>query len=880
MHVLHLEDSPLDAELLGRLMLTELPGLRITRVATRGDYEAALQKRDFDLIISDFLLPEYSGLAALDVAHRYCPEIPFIFLSGHIGEERAIEALRSGATDYVLKDRPARLPTAIRQALERAETERQRIRTEEALRVTKERYRQITENVADLITVLDLEGKRVYTNPAYRILGTPEQLLGTSSFANIHPEDRARIEALFHHTSQTGHGNRAEFRITLPDGSIRHVDSQSGAIRDADGIVTNVLVISRDFTEKKHAAEETERQHAFLRQVIDLDRNYIFAKDRHDRFILANQAVAARYNTTVDGLLGRTSIEFGAVPDTLGAFAREAQIARETQKPVHNPALIVMDEAAQPRFFDVLQVPLGPEHGHPDCILGFATDVTEQQQQEQQLRHQASLLDKARDAIAVTDLSHRVTYWNRSAERLYGYSSAEAMGQDLRTLLYGLETERFDAAKEILLATGEWRGELHPESIKNRPMTVESTWSLVTNADDQPSSILLIDTDVTDQRLLTLQLERAQRLESIGMLAGGIAHDLNNALAPIQMGAELLRMMIPDPAARTLLQTMETSARHGASLVRQVLAFARGAEGERGPLQVRHVLTEVEQFLQQTLERNITIRVRTERNLPPVLADATQLKQVLLNLAVNARDAMPQGGTLDISAETCIIDAATAALAGGPAQAGPHQRITVRDSGTGIPPETVQRIFDPFFTTKQPDKGTGLGLSLVHGIIKGHGGFVQVESQVGEGSAFHLFLPLQDVISPDHVTELPRTLAPGRGEEILVIDDDNGIRTVVESLLKTHGYRVQCFAEGAPALVELKRADTAVQVVITDLMMPGLSGIDLIDAIRSARPAVPVIAMSGLTKAIALPPEIPLIAKPLTASTLLGALQQVLKTTE
>jgi len=877
MNILHLEDSARDAELIAELLHSDSPQFHITRAATRQDYEAMLQQGGFDLIISDFSLPDFTGLAALDLARCQCPEVPFIFLSGMIGEDRAVEALKSGAVDYVFKDRPARLASAIRTALDQRESKRARQRSDEALRQSQERFRQITENVADLIAALDLEGRRVYTNPAYRILGTPEALVGTSSFADIHPEDRPRIEALFRETVRSGSGHRAEFRLILPDGSFRHLDSQSGAIRDHAGTIVNVLVVSRDVTEKKQAVEEIERQRAFLRKVIDLDRNFIYAKDREGRYILANRAVASFHRTTVEGLLGRTDRDFGTSLVDVERFNREEQRVIETREESRTPAEHFIDPAGNVRWFDVLRHPLGTEDGQAQGVLGFGIEITEQRNVEQRLREQASLLDKARDVIAVTDLAHRITYWNPSAERVYGWTSAEAVGQDLRQLIYRHAADPFDTARAQLLATGEWRGELSPIAKNGTPMTVESTWSLVNDAAGNPTSILCIDTNVTEQRRLTLQLERAQRLESIGMLAGGIAHDLNNALSPILMGTELLRQMVSDPDAIALLQTLETSARHGASLVRQVLAFSRGVEGERGLLQLRHVLSEVEQFLLQTLDRNITIRVQSERDLPPILADATQLKQVLLNLSVNARDAMPQGGTLELTAVRCQVDADMATAAGSNARAGAHVRLSIQDSGAGIPPDVLERIFDPFFTTKLPGKGTGLGLSIVHGIIKGHGGFIQVESHPGLGSSFHLYLPVAESTCPDPVDTSSSPLKHGHGEEVLVIDDETGARTVLQSLLATYGYRVRAVADGMAGLAELRRTDRRVDIVLTDLMMPGLSGNALVNAIRASRPTVPIVVMSGLGDAESLPPGVPLLTKPLAASVLLEMLDEALK---
>lgn len=620
MTILHLEDSEYDALLVESLLKEGWPDCRIRRATTRAEYESALEFEQFDLIISDHHMPGFDGLTALEQARLQRPDKPFIFLSGTIGEERAIDAMKRGADDYVLKDRPARLVTAVRQALARVDDAAHRRRVEDALRQNQERFRQIAENVADLIAVLDLEGRRVYNNPSYAsILGDPDKLRGSSSFNDVHPEDRERVRAAFFETVRTGVGQRLEYRFLLPDGSLRHIESQGSVIRGSDGRVTNVLVVSRDVTARRAA--------------------------------------------------------------------------------------------------------------------------------EQQLREQASLLDKARDAIAVTDLSHRITYWNASAERIYGWSAAAAVGRDLRQLDLDVDAQRFAAAHAALLERGEWQGELARRSRAGKKIHVAARWSLVRDATGAAQSVLAIETDITDAKQLQAQLLRSQRAESIGTLTGGIAHDLNNMLAPILLGAELLRQEpLPKDALR-VIASIEASAQHGAALVRQLLSFARGTEGERAQVLPARLLGELDALLQQTLPRRITVKLEVHGELHPIFADATQLKQLLLNLCINARDAIPEHGTITLGAEEVTLDA-TRARSMPEGRPGHYLHLRVSDTGGGMPPEIVERIFDPFFTTKPAGQGTGLGLSMVRGIVKGHQGFLHVESTLGVGTTFHIFLPLEETTAP------------------------------------------------------------------------------------------------------------------------------------
>ncbi len=356
------------------------------------------------------------------------------------------------------------------------------------------------------------------------------------------------------------------------------------------------------------------------------------------------------------------------------------------------------------------------------------------QQAEQQLRDQAELLDKAHDAIYVRDLADRVLYWNGSAERLYGYSAREV--EDRRASELGLlprNAETLAEARRVLLERGEWTGEYRAISRSRVEFDIMARRTLLRDPAGAPRAILCIDTDITEQKKMETQFLRAQRLESIGMLAGGIAHDLNNVLAPILMAVGLLQQKCEDPEIKPLLAVLETSAQHGAGLIRQVLAFARGVEGERAALQPQLIIRDVTQLLAETLPRSVALDSQVPRDLWLVNSSSTQLSQVVMNLCVNARDAMPQGGAITVRAQNVMVDEELAAANPG-AQPGPHVLISVADTGTGIPPEVRERIFDPFFTTKIIGKGTGLGLSTVLGIVKSHGGFLQLQSEVGRGT--------------------------------------------------------------------------------------------------------------------------------------------------
>ena len=495
------------------------------------------------------------------------------------------------------------------------------------------------------------------------------------------------------------------------------------------------------------------------------------------------------------------------------------------------------------------------------------------------LAEQASLLDKAQDAIVVRDLAHRITYWNKSAERLYGWTAAEALGMVARDLQS--DPAAFDEAMGKVIEHGDWLGELWQVGKDGQRLTVESRWTLVKDEAGRPAAVLVINTDITERTKLEHQFLRAQRLESIGTLAGGIAHDLNNVLTPIMMSIGLLRDNEHDPERLDILSTLETSARRGADMVQQVLSFARGVEGRRVQVEVADVLCDVARIINDTFLKNIDVRTCIPDDLWAVSGDPNQLHQILLNLCVNARDAMPDGGRLTLSAGNVTLDAAFVS-ANIDAKEGPHVMLQVQDTGTGIPPDIIDRVFEPFFTTKDVGKGTGLGLSTSLAIVKSHGGFIRIDSAPGEGATFSVYLPAQGTSRPAptraKAVELPR----GHGELILVVDDEAPVRLVTRRMLEAFGYRVALASDGAEAVALYADQKGEIAVVITDMMMPVMDGPATIRALKSLRADVRIIAASGLhgpgsdlhadsTAAVR-----HFLPKPYTVETLLTALRRVL----
>jgi len=532
-------------------------------------------------------------------------------------------------------------------------------------------------------------------------------------------------------------------------------------------------------------------------------------------------------------------------------------------------------------WVDTTIVPFLTSEGKPYQYVAIRSDITERKRAEEQIREQAALLDQAQDAILVRDLEQNILFWNKGAEKIYGWSAEDVVGKNAEELLYKEHSPQFDAARQAIIQAGEWKGEMHQVRRDGTAITVESRWTLVRDEEGRPKSILIINTDVTEKKRMESQFLRAQRMESIGTLAGGIAHDLNNVLSPILMAIDMLQLKSTDESSRKWLEVLRANAERGGNMVRQVLSFARGVEGERVALQPKHLIKEIVKILRETLPKSIEIIFKIPPDLWIISADATQIHQVLMNLCVNARDAMPEGGSISISAENVFVDENYARMHL-EAKAGRFVLITVSDTGPGMSAEVQSRIFEPFFTTKEMTKGTGLGLSTALSIVKSHGGFINVYSELHRGSQFSVYLPAIETTESTQAGVLQTDLPLGRGELVLVVDDEESIREITRGTLETFGYKVLTANDGTEALAIYADKKNEIAVVLTDMVMPFMDGPATIRALQRMNPAVKIIAASGLGTAQragegVLEGVSVFLTKPYTAERLLKTLAQVLK---
>jgi hypothetical protein len=799
------------------------------------------------------------------------------------------------------------------------------------------RISKAIESTSDAIGMTDMSGRSIYHNQAFiNLYGyTVDQLNAAGGPAAMYAQPKI-AEQVFK-AIQNGRSWSGEVELKTKSGGIMITLLRADCIVDDSSNRIGLISVCTDITERKQTeaalrqqllreqlvVEIAQRIRASLnleeilnttvsevRQFLQTDRVFIYRFEPDWGGVVIVEAVGSGWKPILGSRLKDPSFaesfvqlyKHGRIQATEDIYAEnltpcyieflaQFQVRADLVVPILQGeelwGLLVANHCAEPRQWQQLEIDLLKQLATQVAIAiqqstlfeQVQTELVERQRAEQKIREQAALLDIARDAILVRDLTNQILFWNKGAERLYGWQAQEALGKSASELLYK-ETMPVQEALKTVILSGQWDGELYKVTKFGKEIIVESRWTLVRDEAGKPTSILSVDTDITQKKQLEAQFLRAQRMESLGTLAGGIAHDLNNVLAPILMSAQLLQMKTLDERSQQLLKTVEANAKRGGALVKQVLSFARGIEGKRVILQVRHLISEIQHVATEIFPKSIEFYMDLAPELWSVSGDATQLHQVLMNLCVNARDAMPDGGTLSISAENMFIDQNYARMHL-EATVGPYIVITVADTGMGIPPEMVDRIFEPFFTTKEQGKGTGLGLSTVIGIIKSHGGFVNVYSEVGQGTQFKVYLPAVEGNQTQSVEDME--LPTGNGELILVVDDEAAICEVTKTSLETYAYRVLTASDGIEAIALYAQHKNEISVVLVDMMMPSMDGPTTIRTLQKINHHVKIIAVSGLDSSDKVNAAISagvkaFLSKPYTAQELLKTINSVVNT--
>ncbi|MGV3754502.1 MAG: PAS domain S-box protein [Verrucomicrobiota bacterium] len=726
----------------------------------------------------------------------------------------------------------------------------------------------------DLLCVAGTDGYFRKLNRSWeKVLGwSREELLAQPFIEFVHPEDKSRTDQAFQNLLNGRDNVHFENRYRCKDGSYCWLDWACPAARPGSDVLYS---IARDITEQKEAERKAKESEGRLLAFVENSPALIFIKDLEGRYLLVNSKFATAFGLKPEDIIGKLDQDFSTAEQMEQYRAHDRQLLANGQ-PIDCEELALFPDGTH--CFMVSKFPLMDGSGKITGICGIATEMTERRRMEDALRQSEKryrqLVETARDLIFTLSADGMVLSLNNALTQATGWVVEDWLGRHYSETLP--DEVKAEAAVQFQLAmTGE-RLPLFELPLKTKDggqITMEVTITPLTEG-DKVVGLFGVGRDVTDRKRMEGELRQLQKMESVGQLAAGVAHDFNNILTVIQGNTSLLLANHPEPGQQDLLDQVLDASQRAANLTRQLLAFSRKQVLQRRSLNLNEVTSQMTQMLDRILGEDITLEFHYDTDLPSVKADSSMVEQVILNLAVNARDAMPKGGLLRISTDAVTIDAMYCRQKP-QASVGEHVCLSVSDTGCGIAPENLVLIFEPFFTTKEFGKGTGLGLATVYGIIKQHQGWVEVDSIVGKGTTFRLYLPV--VETPTLISSKPaaQPVEKKGSETILVVEDDSMVRRMLETLLSMGGYQILSAASGGEALQVWKTNHAKVKLLLTDMVMPGgISGKELAETLRQERPELRVLISSGYSSELvsggeALPPKTWFLAKPYTPKELM-----------
>jgi PAS domain S-box-containing protein len=724
-------------------------------------------------------------------------------------------------------------------------------------------------------------GALTFSAEFQRILGASTQQLPQSPedfLRQVHADDRSAVHDAFIRALDQHLPGAVEYRLVMPDGRVKVIEGRWQIARDEHGVPRRAIGTCQDMTERRQAQDAIRTQAHMLDQI----GLAVMATDTEGRVTYANRFANELYGFDAAEMVGRD------ITNTVQQMSprHDEILAHVKRGDTWSGECLV--QSRQGRVFPAFETmsPVLDGRGQLIAMVGISIDITARKQAEDEARQKDTLIRMAGRLTQTggwsIELPSEQIFWSDEVFDILDFPRGHPP-----TLAEGLTLYPDPWREKIASAIQTCGRDGTPFDIEIEVVTGKGTrkWVRVTaeaerGADGLSTRVQGAFQDITERRRLEQQYLRAQRMESIGTLASGIAHDLNNALAPILLSIGLLHAGEHDAERLETLDTIEASAKRGAAMVGLLLSFARGADGRREEVQMRPLVRDLATIVRDTFPKNIVFEAHLSPDLWALQADATQLHQVLINLCVNARDAMPAGGQITVTAKNIVLDQAYAAL-NIDARPGPYVTLSVEDTGTGIPQEIIDQIFDPFFTTKEIGKGTGLGLATSMAIVTGHKGFMRVHSTPGTGTRFDVFLPAQKTHA-QRAAPVPVLAHPtGAGEMVLVVDDEAGIRQIAGRTLEAAGYRVLLASDGAEAVALYRQHQADIAVVLTDMMMPRMDGTATIQELVRLHPQVRIIAASGLAidaraAGAATARVMYFLPKPYTASTLLTAIRAAL----
>ena len=873
--ILMVDDSDDDIALFRHVLARALPEtpVHLAHADAMAPALEQLQQASYDILFLDYQLGANTGLDLLREVRGRGVEAPVIFLTGHGDEQVAVQAMRNGACDYLSKSKldASTLQRSLRFALSLAEHHTRLQQAQAELRAREQRFRALVENAFDATVLMNGQGMIQWaSNSCGRVLGLQTQrLLGSSGFDLLNSHDprlsRGIWAGLLLHPGQP---QQISFRYG------------NGELRDIEGVATNwlndpavaaVVFNLRDVTERRRAEAAVQAERRRLHNVLDLLPVMVclLTPDHHVRF--ANHCFRDHFGESD----GRRCFEYifhrsDPCPDC------QSFIPMKTGKPHHW-------EWAAPNGsrYDIYDFPFTDSDGC-SLILEMDLNVTERRRVEESLRKLSSAVEQSADTVVITDGEGSIEYVNPAFEKLTGYCREEVLGQNPRLLKSGQQDARFYQEMWNTILRGQvFRGVLINRRKNGEVYHAEKTITPVRNTGGRITHFISNDRDITERRKLEEQLLQVQKMDAVGQLAGGVAHDFNNLLMVISSYAELLMDALEAQSPlRHHGEEILKAARRAAALTRQLLTFSRKQVQTLRVLDLNAVLRDICQTLPRLIGEDIQLGMQLDKDLWRIKADPVQVEQIVMNLATNARDAMPHGGQLTLETRNLELDEAYCSIHPEAAR-GEHVLLAVSDSGHGIDPAILPHIFEPFFTTKEKGKGTGLGLATVYGIVKQSGGHVTVHSQPGAGTSFKVFLPRAPAAEGKQESASHNGPQLHGHETLLLVEDEEAVREAEREYLEQHGYTVLAAADGAAALELVAKCGREIQLLVTDVVMPRMSGSQLADQLVAQHPDLKVLYVSGYAESTVMQHGLAelgsrFLHKPFTLKALAGKVREVL----
>lgn len=878
--VLIIEDVPDDAELIVLELRRGGFDPAWVRVETEQEFRRAMGERDWDVILSDYNLPNFCATQALEIVKEMERDTPFIIVSGMIDDESAVVAMRSGVLDYVLKDHLSRLSPAVerelreavnRRALQQAESSVERL----AAIVQSSDDSILSKTLDGIITSWNLGAEKMYGWKAEEVIGKPITFL-------VAPDRRDELTSINHRVKE---GELLRYFETVglhKSGRRFDVSVSLSPIHDSEGRLIGTSSIGRDITEQKRASAEIRRTTDLLNAVMDGTPDAVFVKDLRGRYLLFNQAASRFVGKPVEEVLGRDDTELFGAEDARLVMERDREVM-ETGRTTTKEE--VLTSAGATRTFLATKAPYFDGNGNIIGVIGISRDITKMKQADEELRIRDRAIQAVTQGILITDpdqFDNPIIFASPGFERMTGYSAEEVVGRNCRFLQgEGTDPVAIEKVREAIHNRNPCTIEMLNYRKDGSPFWNELSISPVFDPNGRLTHFVGVQTNVTDRRNLEEEFRQSQRMEAIGHLAGGVAHDFNNLLAIIIGYSSMLDDMTPEesPAAEFIEEILKAGER-SMSLTRQLLAFSRKQVISPKVLDLNEVVRNTEKMLRRLIGEDVVFETRLQEDLMSVKADPGQIEQILMNLAVNARDAMPQGGILTIDTENHILeDLDSSPLS--EIQPGAYVALRITDTGVGMTEEVRRRLFEPFFTTKGAGKGTGLGLSVVHGIVKQHQGHIEVKSETYKGTSFQILIPASQEGPARGLTGKQMEMLPRGSETLLLVEDESTLRAMTKRVLSGCGYTVFEAGNGEEALELSHRIKGGIDLLLTDVVMPGMGGRLLAERLREECPSLKVLYLSGYTDDAVvrhgvMQEQVNFLQKPFTPSSLAKKVREVL----